>query len=76
MVHIHLPHRLKGHNGHNGHNGTSNSSQPASRGSSPMRAASEGKNLVLKTTVLRVRIGHEFRLTDHHADVRAPREGT
>lgn len=46
-----IPNRLKSHNGKNGGDGASHT---ASRGSSPLRSVLDGKNLVLKTTVLRV----------------------
>ena len=52
MVRIALPSRLKSHAGKN--NGTNGNSPDLSRSSSPMRAAADAKNLVLKTTVLRV----------------------
>jgi hypothetical protein len=62
MVHIGVPQRLKGYTHHkNGTNG-GGSSQTASNTSncvpSSMRYASERKNLVLKTTVLKVRYFH------------------
>lgn len=47
-----IPSRLKSHNGKNGVDGASHT---ASRGSSPLRSGFDGKNMVLKTTVLRVR---------------------
>lgn len=47
MVRI-LPTRLKSHNGKNGGDAS------PSRGPSPIRAAGDGKSLVLKTTVLKV----------------------
>lgn len=48
MVRI-LPSRLKSHNGRNGVD-----NHDTSRGTSPMRSATDGKRLLLKTTVLRV----------------------
>ncbi|CAD6582059.1 MAG: hypothetical protein ASARMPREDX12_000739 [Alectoria sarmentosa] len=50
MVRIGLPNRLKSYNGKNGV-----SSQPNSRGTSPMRTPTEAKGLVLRTRVLRAR---------------------
>ncbi|KAL8710900.1 MAG: hypothetical protein Q9225_007209 [Loekoesia sp. 1 TL-2023] len=50
MVRMSLPSRLKSNNGKNG-----GESQDASRSSSPMRSAIEGKGLLLKTSVLRAR---------------------
>ncbi|KAL8936406.1 MAG: hypothetical protein Q9216_004947 [Gyalolechia sp. 2 TL-2023] len=50
MVRMSLPSRLKSHTGKNG-----GESQDASRSSSPMRSATEGKGLLLRTTVLRAR---------------------
>ncbi|KAL8946276.1 MAG: hypothetical protein Q9222_007306 [Ikaeria aurantiellina] len=50
MVRMSLPSRLKSHNGKNG-----GESQDISRGSSPLRSATEGRGLLLKTTVLRAR---------------------
>ncbi len=55
MVRIALPSRLKSHAGKNGTNGNS---PDISRSSSPMRAPADAKNLVLKTTVLRVSRQH------------------
>lgn len=52
MVRINLPGRLKSYNSKNGSNGNT---QTGSRNSSPMRALGDTRNLVLKTTVLRVR---------------------
>ncbi|KAL8995967.1 MAG: hypothetical protein Q9169_004414 [Polycauliona sp. 2 TL-2023] len=49
MVRI-LPSRLKSHNGRNG-----SDNADTSRGTSPMRSATDGKGLLLKTTVLRAR---------------------
>ncbi|KAL8659949.1 MAG: hypothetical protein Q9226_000171 [Calogaya cf. arnoldii] len=45
-----LPNRLKSHNGRNGAD-----IQDTSRGTSPMRSVTDGKGLLLKTTVLRAR---------------------
>ncbi|KAL8770651.1 MAG: hypothetical protein Q9209_003719 [Squamulea sp. 1 TL-2023] len=50
MVRMSLPSRLKSHNGRNG-----GETQGSSRGTSPMRSATDGKGLLLKTTVLRAR---------------------
>ncbi|KAL8708639.1 MAG: hypothetical protein Q9220_006464 [cf. Caloplaca sp. 1 TL-2023] len=50
MVRIALPSRLKSHNGKNG-----GESQDISRSSSPLRSATEGRGLLLKTTVLKAR---------------------
>ncbi|SLM36695.1 phosphatidylserine decarboxylase [Lasallia pustulata] len=47
-----IPNRLKSQNGKNGGEGAS---QTGSRSSSPLRSGFDGKNLVLKTTVLRAR---------------------
>lgn len=55
MVRIALPSRLKAHAGKNGTNGNS---PDLSRSSSPMRAPTDVRNLVLKTTVLRVSRQH------------------
>lgn len=55
MVRIGLPSRLKGHSSKNGTNGNS---PDLSRSSSPMRSTADAKNLVLKTTVLRVNRQH------------------
>lgn len=52
MVRINLPGRLKSYNSKNGSNGNT---QTGSRNSSPMRALGDGRYLILKTTVLRVR---------------------
>ena len=52
MVRINLPGRLRSYNSKNGSNGNT---QTGSRNSSPMRALGDGRCLVLKTTVLRVR---------------------
>lgn len=49
MVRMSLPNRLKSHNGKIGVE-----SQDAGKGISPMLSATDGKGLLLKTTVLRV----------------------
>lgn len=49
MVRMTLPSRLKGHNGK-----MAGEAQDGSRSASPMRSATDGKGLLLKTTVLRV----------------------
>ncbi|KAL9606508.1 MAG: hypothetical protein Q9179_000335 [Wetmoreana sp. 5 TL-2023] len=50
MVRMTLPGRLKSHNSKNG-----GDNQDSSRASSPMRSATDGRGLLLKTTVLRAR---------------------
>ncbi|KAL8779249.1 MAG: hypothetical protein Q9194_001550 [Teloschistes cf. exilis] len=50
MVRMTLPGRLKGHNGK-----MAGEAQDGSRSASPMRSATDGKGLLLKTTVLRAR---------------------
>ncbi|KAK4696681.1 phosphatidylserine decarboxylase, partial [Lecanoromycetidae sp. Uapishka_2] len=51
MVRLGLPNRLKNYNGKGG----DTTSQPSSRGTSPMRAPADTKGLILKTNVLRAR---------------------